>query len=539
MIKLTPERRRAASAWALLALVSLSECLVAPALALAPPPGAGPADKAAASPQPAGPGAASTGRRVFASQLERDDARNRTYQPSFGLFPKGCRWRTVTHDNSSSVTYQYWDFQAETWGDERPAACVPTSYPAPGPPGWRWMNDTPRTEVTCQTSHCVYTNMYYNNGRWYALVDGELYIPSWRFSRNQEVVPFHVLDAREFLDAVKYAVVPGDTILFDFIFFIHPTAIGHWWEMLGPLYSILKTINFKRPCDQFVLLHLGRQHLLEWVRAMIAVTLGVGLDDELPPVLVQEETDNAWNQITQQLSGFARDTWYVFERVLIVKDLATGGGRVFHTFDDAREFRGLIYRQYGLPPPAPRPQVPRVITFQRKRANRRIVNEPEFVELLKQYGELKIVEYGSNSSLYEQLLQMRETGVYISVHTSNLANAPLLQPGSAVFEIIQRNWMWNGLDRSFKDQTHMMADIHHYAWRAKHINQTVYLNERDFYKVGHWPAGQCGTEECVEAHTNVDVIVDLDEFKALLDDRLPHVWAGESVQKATIEWPDW
>lgn len=50
---------------------------------------------------------------------------------------------------------------------------------------------------------------------------------------------------------------------------------------------------------------------------------------------------------------------------------------------------------------------------------------------------LQIVEYGSNSSLYEQLLQMRETGVYISVHTSNLANAPLLQPGSAVFEIIQ------------------------------------------------------------------------------------------------------
>jgi hypothetical protein len=47
---------------------------------------------------------------------------------------------------------------------------------------------------------------------------------------------------------------------------------------------------------------------------------------------------------------------------------------------------------------------------------------------------------------------------------------------------VQRNWMWNGLDRSFKDQTHMMADIHHYAWRAKYINQTVYLNERDYYK---------------------------------------------------------
>ena len=42
-------------------------------------------------------------------------------------------------------------------------------------------------------------------------------------------------------------------------------AIGHWWEMLGPLYSILKTSGFKRPCDQFVLLHLQRKHVMEWV----------------------------------------------------------------------------------------------------------------------------------------------------------------------------------------------------------------------------------------------------------------------------------
>jgi hypothetical protein len=115
---------------------------------------------------------------------------------------------------------------------------------------------------------------------------------------------------------VKWRVIPGDTILFDFIFFTHPTAIGHWWvayqlleqhhcapkqpvnppclaftpvaveleqthvhslhvhllllmrllcawmshtfrwEMLGPMYSSLKVAGFKRPCDQFILLHL-------------------------------------------------------------------------------------------------------------------------------------------------------------------------------------------------------------------------------------------------------------------------------------------
>ena len=36
------------------------------------------------------------------------------------------------------------------------------------------------------------------------------------------------------------------------------------------------------------------------------------------------------------------------------------------------------------------------------------------------------------------------TGALISVHTSNLANALFLPPGAAVFEILQRNWAWEG-----------------------------------------------------------------------------------------------
>lgn len=69
--------------------------------------------------------------------------------------------------------------------------------------------------------------------------------------------------------------------------------------MLGPLFSILKTVPFKRPCDQFILLHLQRRHVLEWVRAMIAVALGVPLNSELPPIYVQEATENAHDQISE------------------------------------------------------------------------------------------------------------------------------------------------------------------------------------------------------------------------------------------------
>jgi hypothetical protein len=63
-----------------------------------------------------------------------------------------------------------------------------------------------------------------------------------------------------------------------------------------------------------------------------------------------------------------------------------------------------------------------------------------------------------------------------------LANAVLLPPGSAVVELIQRFWTWKKLDRSFKDQTDVLGDVHHFAWRALHLNQTVYLNPRDLEK---------------------------------------------------------
>lgn len=42
----------------------------------------------------------------------------------------------------------------------------------------------------------------------------------------------------------------------------------------------------------------------------------------------------------------------------------------------------------GLPEPVPGP-VPRVITYQRKRANRRIVNEEGFVRMLREFGEVR------------------------------------------------------------------------------------------------------------------------------------------------------
>ena len=48
---------------------------------------------------------------------------------------------------------------------------------------------------------------------------------------------------------------------------------------------------------------------------------------------------------------------------------------------------------------------------------------------------------------------------------------------------------------------------------------------------------QCDTDDCVEAHTNVDVIADIDAIQELLEDRLPLIWAGVPVNEAKLPWP--
>ena len=67
--------------------------------------------------------------------------------------------------------------------------------------------------------------------------------------------------------------------------------------MMFPLFSILRReAHFAQPPSQFVLLHLKRAHLMEWVRAVVAAALGTRKGADLPRLLMQQETPNMWNQ---------------------------------------------------------------------------------------------------------------------------------------------------------------------------------------------------------------------------------------------------
>jgi hypothetical protein len=644
------------------------------------------------------------------------------------------------------------------------------------PSSWPALTDAAlRTQVRPFSTHTEYDRLWYSDGRWYALVDDSssgnnksaaaaaassasalaasspppaAALPPFRASRNVEVSALRVRSAAEFARSVRWRAVRGDTLVLDYVYFVHPTAIGHWWEMLAPFYSLLRRLRerraevaaavaragapaaaaerdaasrWRRP-DQVVLLHLRRSHVMEWVRAVLAVALTGGEDGggiggggnggggggggggdgeggaealflsggvgggggkssssssvgrpqrqsralELPPVILQREepwlgqeeeeeeeqeeeqeeekekrgsggnsgghsggNSGGGRQLQQPLLGARPGEWLVFERALVVRDKSVGAKRSFQNAADGRAFRTAVYRAYGLdddddddderdkekeegsggsgdgqgaaPPrrrqrrgswargPPPRPWTSaeacdrggRLVLFQRKTANRRVANERELLAALGRAARdasrradgappanaaatpqktrassssssssslssscppprVRAVEFTPSTPFAQQLRELRAASLFVSAHTSNLANAPFLRPGSAVLELVQRHWGgWGDMDRAFRDHSDAVADVHHWAWRARGSNETVYRTRpRDRDRFAHWLEEECTSEACVEAHTEVDLVVDCEAVGGLLRGVLARAWRdGARPRDVVVPWP--
>ena len=64
----------------------------------------------------------------------------------------------------------------------------------------------------------------YNNGRFYLLVDGPAAVAPWKMTRNQDLNVLHVDDASQWAAPLDARVVTGDTLIFDFVYFLHPVS---------------------------------------------------------------------------------------------------------------------------------------------------------------------------------------------------------------------------------------------------------------------------------------------------------------------------
>jgi hypothetical protein len=77
-----------------------------------------------------------------------------------------------------------------------------------------------------------------------------------------------------------------------------------------PLFSALKESPFKAPKVNLVLLHLKRKYLMEWVRAVMAVALGVEPGGSVPPIWMQDEVaQSSHGYLTAPLEGVPADEW--------------------------------------------------------------------------------------------------------------------------------------------------------------------------------------------------------------------------------------
>lgn len=465
-----------------------------------------------------------------------------------GVFPKGCKWREVyRHDSKPNFwdtrTYEFLDVKRQVWTTKRPTACD-----VQGLQGWK--NElSPVTSFHCGENHCIYENLWFSNGFFYQVNNASTLSSvnldigqQHQVTRNNPLNVLYFKQPNKFPHGKLVRSIPGNTLMLDYVFFLHPTAIGHWLELTSPLFSALRLEpTFPRPPDQILLLNLKRAHIMAWVREVLAITLGIPPHSgDLPPFIVQKEVHSVWKQITAQWEAYDQNEWIHLERVFVVKDTHIGGSRTFLSSEDGQLFRRMAYARVGLTPPVHKgPAAPKVITFQRKLANRRVLNEDELLAMLREFGTVQVVQFDATTPFAEQVEAMSRTDVYVAVHTSNLANTIFLPPGSAVMELIQRNWIWHNLDESFLVQTQALGDVHHYAFRCQKINETRYLNSADQLKFGgeEWSGSHCDTGECVEAHTDVDVLVDIGALRALLADRLPLVFSGASVNDAQLPWP--
>jgi hypothetical protein len=313
-------------------------------------------------------------------------------------------------------------------------------------------------------------------------------------TRDVTLASINVVSAAAWPSTIAADVVPGLTLFIDFVYFIHPTAIGHWLEHLLPTVSVLREES-ARP-DRIVILHLKRTHVGEWVRTALAATLNIPPGSPLPPIYFQEETPSMFRQIGQDLEGGAPGRWTAFERALFVKDHNSNGKRVALTPEDAAAFADRAFRLHGLRPPRPAPWAqwlrrsstslpppPRAITLFRKSSNRRIVNEDALVAMLQEFGApVTVLEFTDATPMAAQLAAMANTGLLVSAHTSALANAAFLPPGAAIVELIHLNWVW--LDQSFKVQSQARGDLHHWAWRATEPEHAQYIHPRDEQRFG-------------------------------------------------------
>jgi len=323
--------------------------------------------------------------------------------PPRGPFPPGCAW---AWSPSTGTRFSRGRGGASeggggsVWkegGGARPHACdLPARLPLPFTPA------SLTTAASCDAAACTYTNLWYADGAWYALVNGtqqhqqqagtgEPPNAGWALSRHVAARPLRAgmgpgpgsAWARAVSPAAAF--IPGTAALLDYRFFLHPTAIGHWAEHALGLAATVRArgAGGKEPVARLLILHAPRAAVGEWVRIALAAALrswkggeagddgdgggggGGGGGPSLPPLHFQAEAAAGPSPPRPDLAaplplptttppgapleGVPPGTWLLFQEVVVPRDPPPGtpAAAVVGT-DTARAFREAFWGLAGV-----------------------------------------------------------------------------------------------------------------------------------------------------------------------------------------------
>ena len=442
-----------------------------------------------------------------------------------GPFPRGCVWRST----GGAV-----EFATRTgWSATPPPACTAAATTQPWGGAGRVGGTTapPSTRIACGLAACTLTHAWLAGG---GPTLHAVHPPGWRhaapatpLTRNIRLAPLAVGDTAAFAGAAAPRVAAGTTLLVDFPLFKKQGAIAHWAEVGAQIVASLAEAESgggeggpPPTIARVVLLHAPRTALTPWVRIALAAALNTTA--HLPSIIVQVGAGSAEGQVGSPLEGddsAAASSWLLLERTIVPRDVFTGGRRTFHMPAAAAAWRATFHEAAGvaLPPPVRRHgnHTPTILLL-RKSADRRILNEAALVTALSTLGAVTLAEWTGETGVASQLAEIATADILVSTHTSALAAAHLVRPGTTIIELIPRNWAWGGLDASFRDAASARGGVAHAAWRARSRHETVPANPRDAARFGHWTPSQCGTEACVHAAAAADVVVDVGAVCAMV-----------------------
>uniref|UniRef100_A0A7S0RGP0 Glycosyltransferase n=1 Tax=Chlamydomonas leiostraca TaxID=1034604 RepID=A0A7S0RGP0_9CHLO len=397
-------------------------------------------------------------------------------------------------------------------------------------------------------------------------------------STNQAIIRMPVANMGSFRDNLQIGYVPGNSLLVDFTFQTFADHLGHWAELMVPIYSMLRdgawqkdvqlngTSKASTIIDRVVTTNMNRHHG-PWFSAVFQTALQPATQAGQSQPYIIDYAD---------LETYHKLSWVVFENLLVVQDRYThpqnrkgfaGSDHgdlwrydrceryVSHDYvvrfsqpHHGREFRQAIYARERLPAPQPwtpgqPPQLPRTITFLLQAGDDYpgITNHEEVFKMLQEVGgahgmKARVMTLTPEASLGTHLAVAANTGVLVGRHSSAMAASLFMPPGSAVLELLPFKWEWAKVSMLYYNITQSIGDIHHFAWRANHYKWADFKNSSD-RKYHTWTSEECHARECLLVHAKASMIVDLAAVKQMLLSKLPRILTGAPVEELREPWP--